>query len=26
VDQVYMVASFLEEKDYENPDAYVPSI
>ena len=26
VDQVYMVASFLEEKDYENPDGYVPSI
>ena len=26
VDQVYMVASFLEEKDYENPNGYVPSI
>lgn len=26
VDQVYMVASFLVEKDYENPDGYVPSI
>ena len=25
VDDVIMVASFLEEKDYENPDAYVPS-
>ena len=24
VDDVIMVASFLEEKDYENPDAYVP--
>lgn len=26
VDQVYMVASFLEEKDYEDPSKYVPSI
>lgn len=26
VDQVYMVASFLEDKDYSNPDSYVPSI
>lgn len=26
VDQVYMVASFLEEKDYEAPENYTPSI
>lgn len=26
VDNVIMVASFLDEKDYENPDAYKPSV
>lgn len=26
VEQVYMVASFLDTKDYENPNDYVPSI
>ena len=26
LDQVIMVCSFLEEKDYENPEAFVPSV
>lgn len=26
IDNVIMVASFLEEKDYDNPDGYIPNI